>query len=141
MSSKVPTPIVDKNGKQTTVHKNLDGTKTSRSIPSPASVSDAPELKLDGRLSLVENGRVSREKNTALLVSEGLDPFSADDSEFGSDFVYCDGHVGAHTSGWCSVPLRSKIPLSTNLGDHSHSQEDANDEARNLGLKIYGDKE
>jgi len=135
-SPKVPTPVVDKNGRSTTVHKNADSGKMSRAVPQPTSTAEAPSQ--DSRTNIIDNGKILRSKNIDLLTSEGLDPYSNDDKSFGSDFVYCASHVNVHSSGWCTVPLYHKLPMNTPK-ETDDSLPEARDEARLLGLRIFGD--
>lgn len=66
----------------------------------------------------------------------GFDPFSHDDREFGVDWVYCGGHVRAHTAGWCTVSNGNKVPLLTRGGNAAGFDAAAQEEARNLGLRV-----
>jgi hypothetical protein len=68
------------------------------------------------------------------LQAKGIDPYGADDSVFERPYVYCFGHLRAHTSGWCTVSTYDKLPLDAVEGDQA-----ATDEARGKGLYIYGD--
>lgn len=57
-----------------------------------------------------------------------------DELEFGHNrWVYCASHVGPHTTGWCTVPVREKTLLA------AQTREDALAEVRAMGLPIYGE--
>lgn len=55
------------------------------------------------------------------------------DNELG-DWVYCRSHVRPHTTGWCTVPNRDKVPLNAT------SYMDAVAEARSRGFPIFGEE-
>jgi hypothetical protein len=38
------------------------------------------------------------------------------DVELG-EWVYCKSHLRPHTTGWCGVPIRSKVPLKATNQD------------------------
>lgn len=67
------------------------------------------------------------------------DQESTDDVIDGVDWVYCFSHRRAHTTGWCTVPKSSKIPLATRGEGASYYT--AQDEARAMGLPIFEDTE
>jgi hypothetical protein len=67
------------------------------------------------------------------LTARGIDPYAADDSVFGVPFLYCHGHLRAHSSGWCTVSNYEKTPLEAT------DERAATDEARSKGLYIYLD--
>lgn len=46
--------------------------------------------------------------------SEPKPYFDADDTAWGTQFVFCQSHGRVHGTGWCTVPPYMKIPL---LGD------------------------
>jgi len=53
--------------------------------------------------------------------------------EWGDAWVYCDQHLRAHITGWCTVSLRNKTLLAAN----GHVQ--AIQECRERGFKLYDD--
>lgn len=56
--------------------------------------------------------------NKANLESLGIDPMGRDDTVFGSRYIYCDAHGGAHSLGWCESPAFKKRPLNAeNISD------------------------
>lgn len=63
----------------------------------------------------------------------GVDPDSSDDTGFNSKYVYCGSHRRGHTTGWCTVHNRNKVPLAA-LGDR-----EAADECRKAGFSLYED--
>lgn len=57
-----------------------------------------------------------------------------DEKTFGAEkWVYCKSHVRPHTTGWCTVSVKDKVPLDAN------NRADAYAEAREKGFKIYGE--
>lgn len=53
------------------------------------------------------------------------------DYEMG-DFVYCRPHVSPHSTGWCSVDIRDKIPLAAKTSDEAVA------EVKKFGWPIFG---
>lgn len=68
-------------------------------------------------------------KNGVNLLRLGIDPH-AEDSVFGTPFVYCGAHMRAHTSGWCTVRLVLKRPLT------AQTAAEAKEEVAALGLPV-----
>jgi hypothetical protein len=55
-----------------------------------------------------------------------------DQIAFGRDvWVYCDQHLAAHKTGWCTVAIRNKIKLDAQNG------EDAYAECKGKGYPLY----
>lgn len=54
-----------------------------------------------------------------------------DDTAFGVDYVYCMSHLRAHSTGWCGVPNRDKIPLKAETLD------EANVEVKDHGWPVF----
>jgi hypothetical protein len=57
----------------------------------------------------------------------------ADDTVFGTKYIYCGAHVRPHESGWCTVGIDNKGPLQAT------EREAVYQEVRDLGLPIYGE--
>jgi hypothetical protein len=57
----------------------------------------------------------------------GIDTDKDDDTVFGSKYVYCDGHRKTHSTGWCTVRLALKRPLT------AETKEEALAEVAKLG--------
>lgn len=72
------------------------------------------------------------QSRSAAHAAAGLDPNSSDDTPLGA-FVFCWAHHRPHSTGWCTVHLADKTPLSATTID------DAIAETRALGYWIYGD--
>lgn len=53
--------------------------------------------------------------NEDFLVERGVDPSSSDDTQFGTDRVYCSSHVRVHSVGWCTVSNALKLPVDDTL--------------------------
>jgi hypothetical protein len=47
------------------------------------------------------------------------------------EWVYCKSHVGPHSTGWCGVSAREKIPL------RATNREEAMKEAWAMGFSIF----
>lgn len=54
-----------------------------------------------------------------------------DEIAFGQCFVYCDQHLRPHTTGWCSVSSKNKIPLN------AKTIEEAYEECKHKGFKLH----
>lgn len=65
--------------------------------------------------------------------SLGVDPKSEDDTQFGTDWVYCGSHLKVHESGWCTVRNAAKTPLAVS------SQGEGETQAREYGFRLYGE--
>lgn len=63
----------------------------------------------------------------------GIDPYGADDTVFGTGFVFCHQHLRPHSTGWCTVSNADKTPLS------GATLDEATAEVRAKGWRIYGD--
>lgn len=62
-------------------------------------------------------------------------PPTEDEIEFGRGrWIYCDQHMAAHMTGWCTVSNRNKTQLNAT------DIEDAFRECRARGLNLYSDK-
>lgn len=66
--------------------------------------------------------------NMQNLEKLGIDPDKDDDTAFGTKFVYCGAHCRSHSTGWCTVRLALKRPLT------AETSEDAMAEVRTLGF-------
>jgi len=89
-SPKVPTPITDKNGKQTTVHKKVDGASASTDRLKKLAVPTAPTTKV--REPLIDTNRIHVDTG-----SRGF-RFYDDDDEDGDNYVSYDRVPGAHAT-------------------------------------------
>lgn len=56
-----------------------------------------------------------------------------DFEKWGDIWVYCNQHLRAHPTGWCSVDVRDKTPLEAT----GHVQ--AIQECRDRGFKLFDD--
>ena len=65
--------------------------------------------------------------NRQNLEKLGVDPDNKDDTVFGTKFIYCGAHCRSHSTGWCTVRLALKRPLS------AETSEDAKAEVAALG--------
>lgn len=77
-------------------------------------------------------GLVVRERGEYVR-SVGADPESDDDTEFGTDWVYCGAHRRVHETGWCTVSNGQKTPLNV------QSYNEGMDLAREHGFSLYMD--
>lgn len=55
-----------------------------------------------------------------------------EDTKWGTKFCYCAQHIRVHSTGWCSVDTRQKIPL------HADSLEEAEKEYQRIKLLVEG---
>lgn len=69
--------------------------------------------------------------NRENLKTLGLNPDTDDDTVFETKYVYCAGHLKAHSTGWCTVRLALKRPLT------SATKPEALTEVQNLGYPTY----
>lgn len=53
--------------------------------------------------------------NEEYLRSLDVDPDSSDDTQFGTEAVYCSSHMRIHSAGWCTVSNALKLPVNEDL--------------------------
>ena len=82
---------------------------------------------------------LATEQRMKALEAQGLGPWGTDDTVLGVDVALRHSHLRAHTTGWCTVPLCEKTPLTTTGEDVATANQAATDEARALGFYVYGD--
>lgn len=59
-----------------------------------------------------------------------------DFKEWGDAWVYCNQHLAAHKTGWCSVGVRNKVCLCA--GDKT--EEEAVKKCLDFGFKLYSER-
>lgn len=60
--------------------------------------------------------------NRQNLEKLGVDPDNEDDTVFGSKFIYCGAHRRSHSTGWCTVRLALKRPLTADTPDEAMAE-------------------
>lgn len=71
-----------------------------------------------------------------LVIADLNAPPTEDVAAFGKDaWVYCNQHMRAHQTGWCSVAARDKVGLGVKTA------EEAEVKCRAWGFELYADRE
>ena len=77
-----------------------------------------------------------RLEDAAALINTPLSDEEADIAAFGRGaWVYCNQHMNAHPTGWCSVNPRDKVALGVTTA------EEAAEKCRAWGFKLHGDRD